>query len=379
MGVLIIVGLLVLIFIFFRDKDLNGGLIGSLQTNSPEEMYAKIWSRLESGESVDDLRVNLASKKNLTKDEESYLASLSFQKYNDSQREEDLLKYINDLKAIVLDPNQTNMNKSTKLNELATLFCGIGRDDSTFRKVFEGEPFQQYWVEGDGALSAKKLLEWSYSEFGKRPMSAIFLSRWYVNRTLVRDLDKQTIAENVLMAKKYLKEADQLVKELSLKDKYYTSYYEFRIYRFWRTFIIEGLRDIDPKSVDSTEYKLSTWENYGDMLRREVERNNIYNSGNFFYSNLILTNILDAYFSYKDNKDKNVAVKKLNESIEMLKKDENLKANVYIEFMADSENAGPESGIVVKATQEMRKLDPNFDHFMDKVIKKHVENKRSQN
>lgn len=349
----------------------------------------KIVSKVESmreatnnyiyGKDISDTYDNLKMRDDLTKVEISKLAVLAGGAYRTSGEESYLKEYIDRLKKVVLDPEQSKLEKAKRLNELATLFCGLGRDTDTLSEIFKGEPFSKYWVEGDGALSAKKLLEWSYSEFGKRPMSAIFLSRWYVNRTLVRDLDAKTKKENLKMARKYLTEADELVKEEVLRYKYFTDTYEYNIYEFWKTFIIVGMHKIDPNSITDNELKEHNFTKYGEKQRLKIKQSGISNSTYFPYSILMVANVLDAYFAYNENNDKFEANQKLIETMNLIKKDQNLKTNTYIEFMSDSVNAGPESGIVVKATQAMRKINVNFDVFMTKVIADHVKNKQATN
>ena len=316
------------------------------------------------------------SNSELSPVEKSNLANYSSGLYRETGDNTYALKYIKNLKQVILDPEQSNVERAKRLNDLATIFCGFGRDESTMREIFKDEPFSKFWVEGDGALSAKKLLEWSYEEFGKRPMSAIFLSRWYVNRNLVRNLDKKTIDENNKMAIVYLREADNLVKQEILKDKNFYYTYEYGIYMFWKPFIVTGLKQLDSKIVLDKSQELYTYPNLRKYYKDIVKRNNLNSSTNFNYSLLITSSVLDAYFGYKENKNKEEAIKKLDEAIGLMRNDIKLDTNGYIEFMSDSANAGPESGTVVKATLEMGKLYPTFGLFMEERIKEHVERKK---
>ena len=295
----------------------------------------------------------------LTDEEKAIVNSNYIAKYRQSGALEDALVTVRKLKENILNNNLSRERRAQDIDMLALTYCTFGRDQETLNEIFRDEPFKRFWVEGDGALSARKMLEWGYNDVYKNARTAIQIGRWYINRALVRPLDPKTIEEYKVLAKQYMAEADDLnQKEIEKYGETYLNSRRYISYLYWRTFIRNGLIALGDTGYDAQQERARY-----EALRKVIKEQKNAVSWQF----IPFTYMVEAHFAHLIDKDDDKARALIAQSIDAMRSDPNPKANELAEFAKDS--WGQQwGGFVVSAITNAAEISPDFKKFMEEEV-----------
>lgn len=295
----------------------------------------------------------------LSTKQEAILNQRSLVQYKASGEQEDALEYIRRLKENITNPELTPEVRAENLSRLAFTYCSFGRDPETLAEIFKDEPFSQYWVDGDSALSARRLLEWAYNEISPSARTAAQIGRWYINRALIRPLDDETKAQYIDLTKKYLGEAEQLnTAEIQKRGNAYTRTRQYAGYLYWRAFMINGLVAIGDKTYATEDARAA----YKELRATILAQDNASSLQLLPYSH-----VLEAKFISVIEKDEAAAKEHLAEAVKLVRSDPYVKTNEFAEFARDS--WGQQwGGYVVTSILDMAALDPIFKAFIEEEV-----------
>ncbi len=279
--------------------------------------------------------------------------------YKASGEQSDAIEYIRRLKENVLNLELPAERRADDLSRLAFTYCSFGRDEETIREIFKGEPFSQYWVEGDTALGARKLLEWAYNDISPNARAAAQIGRWYVNRALIRPLDKATIDQYLDLTKRYVGEAETLnAQEIAKRGSKYTSSRQYAGYLYWHAFIVNGLIAMGDKTYTVAQARAE----YDNLRKIILAQDNASSLQLLPYAYIV-----EAKFITVIDKDEAKAKMHLKEAIRLVRADPYPKTNEFAEFARDSWNQ-KWGGYVVTAVADMAALDPEFRAFIEDEV-----------
>jgi len=178
---------------------------------------------------------------------------------------EDAVSGIRELKKSVLDNSTSPKVRAESLISMAGIYYGsAGRHPLVFEEIFEGEPFSQYRVEGEGYKSIHQLQEWAY-EMHPTANSALKLAQWYVVEPFQNDsLTEEEVREYVAEARRYLNESRVLEQEQLANGELETSGRRYVSNRYWTAFIRAGVTYLaeDPSELDYPDYR----NNYDELI-----------------------------------------------------------------------------------------------------------------
>ena len=307
---------------------------------------------------MDALLAKQAAGEILSEQKQASLNRRYLIKYRVSGNNTDAIEYLRRLKANVLNVNLPAESRAEDLSRLALTYCSFARDEGTLREIFTGEPFEQYWVEGDGALSTRKLLEWAYNDVDPSPRTALDLARWYVNRAIIRPLDSETKTQYIKLAKSYVAEGEELNREdvAADGDKYLLTR-RYAAYLYWRAFTMHALMMLGDKTYEK-EAKTA----YDDFRRTVLEQNNASSLQLLPYSYVVQANFISKLYG-----DKETAKVLLAKAMQLVRADPYRHTNEFEEFTRDTwGNAW--AGLVTAAIRDMMDVSPEFKEFIEKEV-----------
>jgi hypothetical protein len=185
---------------------------------------------------------------------------------------DDLVSDIAALKQVVLDTKITLPTRVNALNTLARTDSIASGDKTIPSTVFEGDPFNQYFVPGQPTLSYRKLYEWSYS-LAPTPDAAIHIAKWYADQHLSHpELSASTRQEYIVLAEDYLRKGEAAVRTKARlagpayleSDSYYIGY------QFWKACVI-GRLAAQGVAPYTTEFR-SGFDQYISFAERSQNR-----------------------------------------------------------------------------------------------------------
>jgi hypothetical protein len=295
----------------------------------------------------------------LTDDEKAVVNSNYIAKYRATGAEEDAILTVRHLKQNILNANLSRERRAQDIDTLALTYCTFGRDQDTLKEIFTGEPFNRFYVEGDGALSARKMLEWAYNDVYKNARTAIQIGRWYPNRALVRPLDPQTVEEYKILSKKYMAEADELnQQEIEKFGQVYLNSRRYVSYVYWRIFIRNGLIALGDTTLNAEEERAKYEE-----LRQLIIKQNNATSWQF----IPFTYIVEANFAHVIDKDDDKARALIDKAMDAMRSDPDQKADELAEFIKDSWGQ-KWGGFVVSSIQNAAEISPEFKKMVEDEI-----------
>ncbi|MSU73918.1 hypothetical protein EXS56_02130 [Candidatus Kaiserbacteria bacterium] len=321
-------------------------------------VLARVGDYKASAAEVDALLAKQAAGEVLTAQQQASLNRRYLFKYKVSGDTEDVIEYLRRLKMNVLNPELSAEARAEDLSRLALSYCSFARDEDTLRAIFTGEPFSQYWVEGDGALSTRKLLEWAYNGIDPSPRTALDLARWYVNRAIIRPIDAKTTSQYVDLAKEYLEDGDDLNREHIEKDgNKYLLTRRYAAYLYWRAFTMHALMMLGDKTYEQ-EAKTA----YDEFRKVVLEQNNTSSLQLLPYSYVVQANFVTKLYG-----DKEKAKTLLADAIRLVRADPYRHTNEFEEFTRDTwGNAW--AGLVTAAIRDMMDVSPEFKIFIENEV-----------
>ncbi|MBX9906732.1 hypothetical protein K2X96_02440 [Patescibacteria group bacterium] len=125
------------------------------------------------------------------------------------------------MKEIAANATYPSQQKAYALQHIFRMYSSLVSGQIPLAKIFEGDPYQSFYTQGDTPLSLKKFHEYTLS-FGESPISTAELAIWYADEVANNaDLSQSEKENYVVLAKEFIATSEKYVDEKSevMNDK----------------------------------------------------------------------------------------------------------------------------------------------------------------
>ncbi|MSU73814.1 hypothetical protein EXS56_01610 [Candidatus Kaiserbacteria bacterium] len=297
---------------------------------------------------------NVMQEPSLTADQRARATIfVSWARFNLSGNVQDLVYDIKEMKKQALNQD---VSVALRVNLINLIGSAYGtRQTEIFDAIYSGTTFANFRVEGDGALSGRKLFGWSYS-LKPTSQAAVRIARWYIETSLFQKpvvVPPAEVAERVQAAVRYMGEAKVLeAQERAATDNIENSS-DHMLYMYWYALESGYLARLRGGDSFVGTYKQA----YADFFAEAATSDSPSTLQKLPYAHYFLANAL-----FKVDKDRVAAGAELDKAIDAVNSYPNPKASQFVEFVKND-------GIYDKERAYMRGMSAKFDAFLDALGK----------